>query len=136
MTQIKQDNKRSSAEAEFPHKELTKVIIGAAMEVHRTLGYGFLESVYEEALTVELTERKIPFERQKPIEVSYKGKMLKEFICDFLVEGTVIVELKAIKEITDLEKGQVLNYLKGTGLKLGLLLNFGARSLQYKRIIN
>lgn len=123
-------------EEQYPHKELTRKIIGAAMEVYNTLGCGFLESVYEEALTLEFRLQNIEFERQKPLDVFYKGTKVKQFVCDFLVEGSVLVELKAIKELTPLETGQVLNYLKSTDLKLGLLLNFGASSLQYKRVIN
>jgi len=106
------------------------------MEVHSTLGCGFLESVYEEALAVEFGLRDVSFERQKPLDVFYKEKNVKQFVCDFLVAGAVLVELKAIKELTGVETGQVLNYLKATSLKLGLLLNFGASSLQYKRVIN
>ena len=123
-------------EEQYPHKELTRKIIGAAMEVYNTLGCGFLESVYEEAMTLEFRLQNIEFERQKPLDVFYKGTKVKQFVCDFLVEGSVLVELKAIKELTPLETGQVLNYLKSTDLKLGLLLNFGASSLQYKRVIN
>ena len=123
-------------EEQYPHKELTRKIIGAAMELHNTLGCGFLESVYEEALAVEFRLQEIEFERQKPLDVFYKGTKVKQFVCYFLVEGNVLVELKAIKELTPLETGQVLNYLKSTDLKLGLLLNFGASSLQYKRVIN
>jgi len=124
------------SEREFLYKDLTKEIIGAAMEVHSTLGCGFLESVYEEALAVEFGLRDVSFERQKPLDVFYKEKNVKQFVCDFLVAGAVLVELKAIKELTGVETGQVLNYLKATSLKLGLLLNFGASSLQYKRVIN
>ncbi len=121
---------------DFIYKDLTKEIIGAAMEVHNTLGCGFLESVYEESLAVEFGLRNIQFERQKPLDVFYKEEHVKQFICDFLVAGVVMVELKAIKEITESQKAQVLNYLRATNLKLGLLLNFGASSLQYKRVIN
>jgi GxxExxY protein len=122
--------------AEYPYKELTGKIIGAAMEVHRNLGHGFLESVYESALAVEFRNQNIPFEQQKSIDVYYKDSLVKQFFCDFLVEKSLIVEIKAIKQLTDIETGQVLNYLKATRMKLGLLLNFGANSLQYKRIIN
>ncbi len=121
---------------EYPHKELTRQIIGAAMEVHSTLGFGFLESVYEEALAVEFRLQDIPFERQKSLEVCYKGEKVKQFVCDFLVGGAVLVELKAIKDLTGMEVAQVLNYLRATNMKLGLLVNFGASSLQYKRVIN
>lgn len=123
-------------EDRYPGKELTKGIIGAAMEVHSQLGSGFLESVYEEAMIAELGLKGISYERQKMLDVFYKEMKVKQFICDFLVNGAVIVELKAIKTLTDIETAQVLNYLKATGLRLGLLLNFGAKSLEYKRIIN
>jgi len=106
------------------------------MEVHKTLRSGFLESVYEEAMAIELELQKIPFEKQKPIDVFYKGKVAKQFFCDFVVEGKVLVELKAIKRLLETENSQVLNYLKATGLPLALLINFGAASLEFKRIIN
>ena len=118
------------------YKDLTRKIIGAAMEVHSTLGCGFLESVYEEALAVEFGLRDVRFERQKSLDVFYKGTDVRKFICDFLVGETILVELKAIKELTETDTAQVLNYLKATDLKLGLLLNFGAPSLHYKRSIN
>ena len=121
---------------EYPHKELTRQIIGAAMEVHNTLGFGFLESVYEEALAIEFRLRNILFERQKTLDVCYKGEKVKQFVCDFLVGGAVLVELKAIQDLTRTEVVQVLNYLRATNMKLGLLVNFGASSLQYKRVIN
>jgi GxxExxY protein len=124
------------SEDAFLHKDLTGRIIGAAMEVHSALGCGFLEGAYEEALAVEFGSRKVCFERQKSLDVYYKGKKVKKFVCDFLVAEAVLVELKAIKELTQAEMAQVLNYLKATNLELGLLLNFGATSLQYKRVIN
>ena len=106
------------------------------MEVHRILGAGFVESVYEESLAIEFDLRKIPYERQKPIDVLYKGSLAKQLVCDFIVYDKIIIELKAIKTISEIEQMQVLNYLKATGLNLGLLLNFGASSLEYKRFIN
>lgn len=123
-------------EDKYPSKELTKQIIGVAMEVHNHLGSGFPENVYEEAMVVEFELRGINFERQKSLDVLYKGVKVKQFICDLLVNGQVLVELKAIKNLTDIEMAQVLNYLKSTGLRLGLLFNFGAKSLEWKRIIN
>lgn len=118
------------------HEELTQEIIGAAMEVHKILHDGFLESVYEEALAIEFNLRNIPFARQKPVDVLYKGKTAKQFFCNFIVAEKVLVELKAIKQLTNVESAQVLNYLKATGLELALLVNFGAPSLEFKRIIN
>ncbi len=105
------------------------------MEVHKTFGSGFLESVYEEALAIEFDLRKIRYERQKGIDVFYKGLLAKQFVCDFLVGEKVLVELKALKAITGVEEAQLLNYLKATGLELGLLINFGEQSLKYKRLV-
>ena len=116
----------------YLHKDLTEQIIGAAM----TLRSGFLENVYEAAMAIELNLQKVPFARQKPIEVLYKGQIAKQFFCDFVVDGKVLVELKAIKKLTEIEDAQVLNYLKATGFQLALLINFGAPSLEFKRIIN
>ncbi len=120
----------------YLHENITEKIIGAAMEVHNTLHQGFLESVYEEAMAIELNLQKIQFERQKPIDVFYKGVLAKQFFCDFIIEGKVLVELKAIKKLSDIEQAQVLNYLKATELPLTLLINFGTPSLEFKRIIN
>ncbi len=122
-------------ETRLLHHELTREIIGAAMEVHRILGEGFLESVYEEGLAIELDLRKVSFERQKGIDVLYKERLAKQFVCDFLVGEKVLVELKAIKAITGVEEAQVLNYLRATGLEVGLLINFGEQSLKYKRLV-
>jgi len=121
---------------EFLHKDLTEKIIGAAMEVHKTLRSGFLESVYEEAMAIELDLQKVPFERQKPIDVFYKGRVAKQFFCDFIVNGKILVELKAIKNLSENDYAQVLNYLKATDLTLALLINFGTSSLEFKRIIS
>lgn len=108
---------------------LTGEIIGVAMEVHSQLGPGFLESVYGEALAVEFELKGVKFQRQKELPVLYKGRNIKQFACDFLVEDKVIVELKAIKQIGEIEKLQVINYLKASGYEIGLLFNFGNKSL-------
>jgi GxxExxY protein len=113
--------------------DLTYKIIGAAQEVHKTLGPGFLEAVYEEAMAYELKSLGLAFERQKAMEVYYKGITLGDYRADFLVEGNVILELKAQKVLTAVDEAQLLNYLKATNLKVGLLFNFGARSLQQVR---
>jgi len=123
------------SERELMHSELTRAAIGAAMEVHSNLGPGFLESVYEAAMAIEFNLRNVPYERQKAIPVMYKGEKAKDFLCDFLVDGKVLVELKALKTITGVEEAQVLNYLKATGLEVGLLINFGEQSLKYKRSV-
>jgi GxxExxY protein len=119
----------------FIYKELTYKIIGCAMEVHKSLGVGFLESVYEAALLIEFKKSNLPFESQVEFPVIYRNERIKSFICDLVVDKKVIIELKAIKQITALERAQILNYLKVTNLRIGLLINFGSNSLQYERII-
>jgi GxxExxY protein len=115
---------------------LTYAIIGAAMEVHRQLGPGFLEMVYHEALALELTERGISFQRETELPVYYKGKLLScSYRADFVCEDSVIIELKAQKELTSRDEAQTINYLKVTGLSRALLLNFGAPRLEYKRLV-
>jgi len=112
-------------------------IVGAAMEVSNQLGCGFLEAVYQEALEIEFNERQIPHVSQKRIEISYKGRALnKEYIADFLCHDCIVVEIKAIKAITSIEEAQILNYLKATNLPLGLIINFGAPQLEWKRYVN
>ena len=123
------------SEADLLYSDLTREIIGAAMEVHSTLGPGFLEHVYEEALAVEFGLRDISFERQKTVDVFYKNVKIKNYVCDLMVENKVLIELKALNSLTTNEHAQTLNYLKATGLKVGLLLNFGQKSLKYKRFI-
>jgi GxxExxY protein len=121
---------------EYPFKEECYKIIGCCMEVHKALGAGFLEAVYSEALTLELSEAGIPFVKEKVLEVWYKGKLLeKKYVADFVCFGDVIVELKAVDSLCPEHIAQVLNYLKATGKKIGLLINFGSHSLQYKRVI-
>lgn len=110
-------------------------IIGAAMEVHRHLGPGFLEPVYQEALAMEFAERGIPFEREHPIPITYKGRKLgSTYRADFLCHVEIIVELKALTRIGGLEEAQLLHYLKATGLSMGLILNFGSNSLEIRRM--
>jgi GxxExxY protein len=104
---------------------LTEKIIGAAIEVHRILGPGLLETIYEEALIVELQLRGIHCERQVEVDVNYKGHIIKGQRLDILVEGEVVVECKSLSKLPDVALAQVLSYLKATGLKRGLLLNFG-----------
>ena len=111
-------------------------IIGAAFEVHKSLGPGFLEAVYQEALSIELTERQIPFSSQAEVPVFYKGRKLKTcYRADFVFEDSLIVELKAISKLGDIETAQVLNYLRASGFRKALLFNFGAISLEKRRLV-
>jgi GxxExxY protein len=115
----------------------TFAIIGAAIEVHRHLGPGFLEPVYQEALSVELTERCIPHRREVEMPVYYRGtRLLSQYRADFLCFEAVVVELKAVDNLTPREQRQVIHYLKAVQLQTALLINFGSRSLQFNRFIN
>jgi GxxExxY protein len=116
--------------------KLTEKIIGCAFKVHNTLGCGFLEKVYENALAHELRKNSLSVEQQKPIQVIYDEIVVGEYIADILVESAVILELKAIKAIDKIHEAQLLNYLKATGLNLGLILNFGQPKLQIRRFVN
>src|SRR5262249_15775336 len=114
----------------------TYKIIGAAMEVHRQLGCGFLEAVYQEALALEFKNREIIFKRELMFPVTYKGYRLRTvYRPDFICFDSVIVELKAVSSLSSVEESQLLNYLKVTGCQTGLLLNFGTRSLQQRRLV-
>lgn len=116
--------------------ERTYRIIGAAIEVHKELGCGFLEAVYQEALERELSAQEIPFKSQAIIRIAYKGKPLgKTYQADFVCYNEIIVEIKAISSLSGIEEAQLINYLKATGLNVGLLINFGAKSLEYKRLV-
>jgi GxxExxY protein len=115
------------------HADLTEAIIGCAMKVHRVLGPGFLESVYQNALAHELARARLSVELEKPLEVRYEGIVVGHFVADMLIEGSVIVENKAVQSLVPAHEVQLVNYLTATGIDIGLLLNFGARSLEYKR---
>ena len=119
-------------------KDEVYAIVGAAMQVHSTLGAGFLEAVYQEALEIELANRSIPFKSQYEIAISYNGQQLHtHYIADFLIYNQIIVEIKAIQSLTAREESQTINYLKATGLPLGLLINFGSlNKLEWKRLAN
>jgi len=119
------------------YEEETFKIIGACMAVHSEMGCGFLESAYQEALEMEFLELQIPFEGQKNIPVFYKGKKLKKYYkADFVCFNNIIVEIKSTLFMHQMGKAQVINYLKSTNYKIGLLINFGENSIQWKRFIN
>ncbi len=111
-------------------------IIGAAIEVHKHLGCGFLEAIYQEALAIEFAKRNVPFKREVRLPVYYKGQLLATAYCaDFICFDSVITELKALAHMSGTEEAQLINYLKATGYEVGLLLNFGGRSLQHRRFV-
>ena len=119
------------------YSEESYAINGAAMEVYNQLGHGFLEPVYQEALEKEILLRGIPFEREKLLTISYKGEKLKQtYKADFVCYGKIIVELKAVSELTDAHRSQVYNYLHATGFRLGIILNYGfSNGLERERIV-
>ncbi len=119
---------------EYKHKELTGGIINAALTVHNTLGYGFLEKVYHKSLFIELYKRGYSVEFEKHIEVRYGNEVVGDFSADLVVEKKVIVEVKAVDKYTSVFEAQLLNYLKATGLELGLIVNFGP-SVEFKRMV-
>ncbi|MGI9115954.1 MAG: GxxExxY protein [Chthoniobacterales bacterium] len=118
---------------QFPHKELTREIIGAAFEVHNELGYGFLERVYQRALQVELIRRGFSAEIEKRIQVTYKGAVVGDYDADLVVDDAVLIEIKIAPQYDKRDEAQLLNELKATGLKLGLLLNFGRSKMEFRR---
>lgn len=119
---------------EFLHRDVTEAIIGAAFEVHNALGYGFLEKVYQRALQVELINRGLRAELEERIAVTYKGVIVGEYAADLLVDDQVIVEVKVALTYLSADEAQLLNELKATGLRVGLLINFGRTKVQFKRL--
>ncbi len=117
------------------HQQITEQIIGAAFEVYRVLGYGFLEKVYQKALQVELIKRGLTAELEHRITVTYKGVSVGDYQADLFVNGCVIVELKVAKTYNSDDEPQLLNELKATGIKVGLLINFGRTQVEYKRMV-
>lgn len=126
---------RGKAKDGLIYEELTHSIIGATMEVHRELKPGFAEKIYENALAIELDLRKIPFQVQKNIQITYKGKPAGEHIMDMIVDEKVIVELKAVEQLEGIHEAQLIGYLKAAKCKIGLLINFSQESLEWKRIL-
>ena len=118
------------------HREPSYQIMKAVFEVHNTLGPGYLEKVYEEALAVELELLNIPFERQKEITVIYKGRRVDQHRLDFVIDGRIVLELKSVSTLANVHKKQVLSYVKATDLRLGILVNFATLRVQSERIAN
>ena len=118
-------------------KDEVFAIIGAAIEVHRELGPGFLEAVYQEAMEIESTDRDLPFEPQKVLTIQYKDRRLaKTYVADLMYFGQIVVELKALERLSSREEAQILHYLKATGLRVGLLINFGSVGrLEWRRFV-
>jgi len=121
--------------ARYPHSDMTHDIIGAAYEVYRELGHGFLEKVYAAALKKELEGRGHEAVSEAQIEVHYKGESVGVYFADVLVDGSVMCEIKAAQKLAPEHEAQILNYLKATGIKVGLLLNFGPKGVQVKRMV-
>ena len=115
--------------------DVTYAINGAVFEVNRVLGPGFLEKVYENALLVELKRRGLKAETQVPIQIQYKGQIVGEYIADIVVEDRVIIELKSVDQLQKIHEAQILNYLKATGFKIGLLINFKHPKAEIKRFV-
>jgi GxxExxY protein len=123
-------------EKEYKHSELTHKIIGAAMKVHSTLGNGFQEVIYQRALDIEMQDQGLTASREHEMDIFYKGIKIGNRRVDFFVEEKVMVEIKAVSALDDAHLAQAINYLEAYGLEIGLLINFGAKSLQYRRVIN
>ena len=120
---------------QYLHSELTSRIIGCAMEVHRTLGNGFQEVIYQRALDIEMMNQGLIASREHEMEIFYKGTKIGKRRVDFFVDGKVMVELKAVIQLEDAHLAQAINYLEASGMEVGLLINFGNRSLQFKRVM-
>lgn len=121
---------------EYKYQDITRRIIGCAMRVHNQLGSGFQEVIYQRALALEMREEDLAFEREKEMPIIYNEVPIGTRRVDFLVESVVMVELKAITEINDINKAQIINYLEAYKLNIGLLINFGQKRLEFKRFIN
>jgi GxxExxY protein len=127
--------KGESNRASLLEKELTEKTLGAAFKVQNTLGSGFLEKVYENAMVVELSRMGVPVEQQKPLQVRYEGTLVGDYQADLVIGGRVIVELKAASKLDSIHEAQLLNYLKATRVRAGLLFDFGCPRLQYRRFV-
>ena len=120
---------------QYPESELTGKIIGCAMEVHKILGNGFQEVIYQRALAIEMKKQRLEYSREHEMEIFYKGENIGSRRVDFFVEAKIMVELKAIILLEDVHLAQAINYLEAYNMDIGLLINFGSRSLQFKRVM-
>ncbi len=120
---------------EVLEQDLCYKIVGISMEIYNKLGYGFLEKVYENALKNELKSNKIDAKQQSPIKVIYNGKIVGDYISDLLIEDRVIIELKSIEKLSKIHEAQILNYLKATKIRVGLLINFSPKKLEFKKMV-
>ena len=132
--ELMKSGNREEDKEKLPDKDLSSCVINAAIQVHKALGPGFLESLYEEALCIELASGNIPFERQKSIRLTYQGKSIGEHRLDLLVAGRLVVELKAIKDLESIHFSIVRSYMKAVDVDSGLILNFAAMPLTVKRV--
>lgn len=129
------DRKDKTEPIRYLEQELTEKILGAAFKVQNTLGCGFLEKVYENAMVVELSREGLSLQQQKLLQVKYEGVIVGDYLADLVVEDRVIVECKAVGQLDPVHEAQLLNYLKATRVQVGLLLNFGRPKLQYRRFV-
>ena len=130
------DPAKNYGEKDLLYKREVFAIIGRCFEVHNELGPGFSEAVYKDALAFEFKDQGIPFEREKPFDITYKGKKLpRKYLCDFIVDESIIIEVKAQATLIEANSAQLLNYLAASKCRLGLLINFGEKSLKFKRYI-
>ncbi len=123
-------------EKQYKHSDITGKVIGAAMKVHSTLGNGFQEVIYQRAVAIELAKQGLSFQRELEMQIHYDGQEIGTRRVDFFVEDKVMVELKALTALEDVHLAQAVNYLEAYGLEVGLLINFGAKSLEYRRVVN
>jgi len=121
---------------EYKYSDITRKIFGAAMKAHSTLGNGFQKVIYQRALAIEIAKQDLSFQRELEMQILYDGQEIGTRRVDFLVEDKVMVEVKALTTLEDVQLAQVINYLEAYGLEVGLLINFGAKSLQYRRVVN
>ena len=132
---VDNNQKKNIIQDQYPESALTGKIIGCAMEVHRILGNGFQEVIFQRALAIEMSNQGLDFSREHEMEIMYKGEHIGSRRVDFFVEDKIMVEIKAVVQLEDVHLAQAINYLEAYGLDIGLLINFGNRSLQFKRVM-